>query len=255
MHIRLVAVLGVLCAYGVSAQDVTAAPAIDEPPRADAGDVLVLLNGRILEGFQIVRVGAYAYVVEFAEGVTVDIPRRQVESVVFDEVDLPRGRAAPPREPSTPPRWIEGERVPKRISDQLSVPLAAPDSPRLLYKGQPLDAVIRDVSRRTGVTMVYDKGLGKLPAEQRVWPSSVAPGTTLLSLLEHDLRRLAEVDWTYSQGRIVIYRRQDQGRGKGKAMPHVPKPSRQEEHITTDVAPESTGRNEDSGNPKESPAE
>ena len=190
--ISILTLLVAIAASSVHAQDDEAVEAdaaeesaqndLLDAARAKGGDILIMKSGAIMGGVQILRSSPMSYEIELVPGMKpMVIPRRQVVSVEYDDIDLLRERTRRKKAPRRDVESIEGGKE------------LAPDFAEKLQKkipGTPLDFARRDyvevfaeLARITRVTILIDKSLQSQPRAVRLWTIKVTPGMTLLDVL------------------------------------------------------------------------
>ncbi len=216
MKFRLVApALLLVVAMNLSAQEPPANPAAPEAPtepaeegpaevvnlepepepEAPRGDVLTLKSGQVIEGLQILRENSAFYVMQITDTITLDIPRRQVVSVVYDDYD--------PRVGPQKPTMIPGQ----RLSDQLEAVLETDISdPPFSYNNADLIQVLADIGARVEGSLILDPSIAqKIPPASRAWTVASEPGMTLGSLLRKALFvEFPEIIMVFENDAIVL---------------------------------------------------
>lgn len=157
---------------GVEAEGEEAAPeedadAVDfsEEPIIRSGDQLHLKSGQTLSDVQILRSTPRFYEVQFIDGLTMEVPRTQVESVSWDEIDpldIRRNQVATP-ETSTD-NAVQGMEVGPELKEKLGLPVT--DSP-LVYIDEDIIVILENLTRRQGVAFEVDESVRSLPIEER----------------------------------------------------------------------------------------
>lgn len=155
------------------AEVVTLQPKAEKP----RGDVITLKSGQVVEGLQILRENSAFYVLEITNSVTLDIPRRQVVSVEYDNIE--------PGMEQPQPTLIRGQ----RLSDQLEAVLDTDISdPPFDYNKADLIQVLSDVAGRVNGSLVLDPSIKEtMPPATRAWTVRSEPGMTLGTLLRKEL--------------------------------------------------------------------
>ncbi|MCL4695180.1 MAG: hypothetical protein KJ060_22045 [Candidatus Hydrogenedentes bacterium] len=149
----------------------------DPESAAPRGDVLTLKSGQVIEGLQILRENSALYVLQITDTVTLDIPRRQVVSVEYDDYDPRTG----PRKPT----MIPGQ----RLSDQLEAVLESDISdPPFAYNNADLIQVLNDIGARVEGSLILNPSIAQtISPSARAWTVSSEPGMTLGTLLRKAL--------------------------------------------------------------------
>ncbi len=154
-------------------QVTSVAPEPDKP----RGDVLTLKSGQVIQGLQILRETSANYVLQVIEGITLNIPRRQVVSVEYDDYDPALHR--------TKPTMIRGQ----RLSDVLEAALNTDISnPPFQYEDADLVQVLNDMKARFDGKLTIDPSVTEsMPPASRAWTVASEPGITLGDLLRKKL--------------------------------------------------------------------
>lgn len=170
------------------AQEESAELKSEEPaaPPVYEGDVLYLKSGKVMSGFQILRNTPLFFEVQFKEGLEpLMIPRKQVQRVVFDDIDPARDRI---RERLLPPTeevsLASGERVSRYLMEKLRSPVSAK---ALTYEKIDLVAILEEVAERIQVNLEIHPSVRNRVPSQRLWTLKTSPETTLMALLRKHL--------------------------------------------------------------------
>jgi len=153
-----------------------AAPAAGAQP---SGDVLVLKNGRTMDGVQILRENPIAYVVQIVEGVEMEIDRSQVESVTYDDIDPMVERLRRAREGT---RGEQDEIPAQRLDPQFNEKLNDPFRAAIEYRNMDVVAIAGELGKRKEVTIEVSDGVRDLPPAERQWSLVQEPGVTLMQV-------------------------------------------------------------------------
>ncbi len=156
-------------------------PKVVEAP----GDVLILTTGSRMTGVQILRTTPQFYEVEVVKDVIVQVPRRQVRAVEYDDIDPAREQLLRDLFPEQQEVTIEtGERVTSALRDKLMSPVTTEP---LSYKNKDFVEVLEEIKTRLGVNLKVDPSVQALQPRRRNWTIDIAPERTLLALLREDL--------------------------------------------------------------------
>ncbi|MBN2311875.1 MAG: hypothetical protein JXR94_23045 [Candidatus Hydrogenedentes bacterium] len=186
------------------------APEQTGPP----GDVITLKSGQVIRGFQVLKETPSGYEVDILDGtITLKIPRRQVVSVDYDDIEPGEAPGAGPPAQLGKPRWITGQRIPPEVIQSMQKNIAEPP---LEVEGKDIAAILALVSERAGVPIECSPLVGELPEEKRLWPAGTQPGPTLLAVLEENLLALDQLDWLFLDGRIIVSTKADAARLKAQ---------------------------------------
>lgn len=176
-----------------------AAPSTSEKDNPK-GDKIVLKSGGVLEGLQIVRETPTYYEVEVVEGsVTMRIPRRQVESVEYDDYDPAQAQkksseAAPAK---NEPLLLPGHEMPSQFLKDIS-------DPPLKYEQQDFITILEEVGRRAQASITIDESIRAFPEAQRAWTFESKPGTTAAAVLESLTSSFDYLRVVYERGGAVV---------------------------------------------------
>jgi len=162
------------------------APAQNALPPITGGDKIFMVSGSVMTGVQVLRSTPRVYVIQMIEGQEpLEIPRRQVKSVEYDDIDPTRDRLRKELFPEEKEVTIaSGERVTGALRDKLMAPVSAE---ALAYKEQDFITVLDEIKTKTGVNLTIDPSIEEKPANQRRWTVEVASDKTLMALLREDL--------------------------------------------------------------------
>jgi len=204
----ILAITACVCLSAVKEED--RAPARSAPGngavRTSSGDVITLKSGRTLEGFQILEETPTDYVVDILDGtITLNIPRRQVVSVIYDDVDPGNPHSRMFRSEDDRPRWIAARKLPELPPETLRKLRKNIGEPSLdAYEGKDIVEVLGEVAKRADLPIECGQAVLKMPPETRVWTGHIGPNTPLLTFLQEDLPKWKAFDWLYVKGRIVV---------------------------------------------------
>ena len=150
---------------------------LEPEPARPRGDLLTLKSGQVIEGLQILRTDGAYYVLEIIEGITLNIPRRQVVSVDYDDFD-----PVADRRKST---MIRGQRLSDTLEAKLDTDIS---DPPFEYQDADLVKVIDEIKDRVDGTLTVDPSvIETMPPPSRAWTVASEPGMTLGILLRKEL--------------------------------------------------------------------
>jgi hypothetical protein len=184
-----------------------AAPAEEAPAVAPLkGDILHMKNGKTISGFQVLRETSAVYVLEVVEGedITLEVPRRQVVSIDYDDIDpnapKPPAASAAGGEPELVS--ISGQKVTPELQEKLSMDIS---SPSLEYTDTDLVQILKDVGERVNGSLAVDQSVVDMLPTDRIWTVTVKPGTTLIQFLREDLKaKFESLEWVLLTDKVVI---------------------------------------------------
>ena len=164
-----------------------------EPPR---GDTITLKSGQVIAGLQIIKATSTDYVCEIIEGVTLNVPRRQVVKIEPDDYDpiLMRRKSES--------ALIRGQRISDALRQKLDTDIS---NPPLSYENADLLQILEEVNKRTGGVIVVDLSVSTLPAESRKGSVASQPGMTLGTLLRKELLvKFPNLVMNFEDDRVVL---------------------------------------------------
>ncbi len=155
-------------------------------PPLTGGDKVYMVSGTVVTGVQVLRSTPRYYEIEMVEGQPpLQIPRRQVKNVEYDDIDPARDRLRREMFPEEQEVTIaSGERVTGALRDKLMAPVSAE---LLSYIDQDLVKVLDDIRTKTQTKLQIDPSIEEKPASQRRWSVEIPPDKTLMALLREDL--------------------------------------------------------------------
>ncbi|MBX7256386.1 MAG: hypothetical protein K1Y02_08495 [Candidatus Hydrogenedentes bacterium] len=168
-------------------QEGAAAAEAEAQPVPLKGDILHMKNGKVISGFQVLRETASSYVLEVVSGddITLEVPRRQVTSVDYDDIDP--NAPKPAADENSGERElvsISGQKVTPELQEKLSADISTPP---LSFADADLVDILNDVSKRVDGVLSVDQSVVALPPADRKWTVDVKPQTTLIQFLRDDL--------------------------------------------------------------------
>jgi hypothetical protein len=162
-------------------------PPRDEPMKTQEmpGDVLLLESGSRMTGVQVLRATPQFYEVEVVNGVKLEIPRRRVKEVIYDDVDPSRDRLKQELFPEEQEVTIaSGERVTSALRDKLMAPVS---SVPLSYKNRDFAEALDEITAAQGLNLRVHPSIRELPPSDRTWTVEIPADRTLLAYLREDL--------------------------------------------------------------------
>lgn len=202
---RLSVILSVACV--LTASVAPAQGTLRESPDSSArpaGDSITLKTGKVISGVQILRATPLFYEVEITEGIEpLLLPRKMVEHVEYDDIDpladRRRERMFPSRKEQ---RETAGDELEPALMDKLTAPLS---SEEMSYEGRDLIEVLDELAKKQGVQIEIHKSVRNVRAERRAWNLTIAPDTSLMSVLQdHLLRDFKFLELEFQFDMIVV---------------------------------------------------
>lgn len=161
-----------------------AAPASATPSESEAlgiGDILHLKTGGTLRG-QVISRRSGAYAVEIIDGVSINVPISQVESIDYDPHTylearqlIEKARRAKASDP------IASMKLSPQLSSKMNVPISQSSEP-LTVPFDTVVGVVEHLGKVCDVKITVGDGVRNLPPEVLKWEGSIPPKTTLYSL-------------------------------------------------------------------------
>ncbi len=186
-----------------TAEDEDAEALPPPPPRKLEGDIIRLKNGSVISGVQVIRVTPRAVVAQVHPNLDpLEIPRRQVESIEYDDKDPLRGdqtegETAPPQ-----PDIFIGEELAPEFYRKLTAPIS--QNP-IIFQNIDFIALIADLAERTAVTIEISDEVREIPLEERIRSFEIPPNTSLLSFLQDSfLKSYAALRVLYPYDKAVV---------------------------------------------------
>ena len=168
----------------------SAAPAVVEAPVQPAvrtGDVLMLKSGKVLSGGQVVRSSPKAFFVQLGDsGAPLEIPRRMVNRIDYDDIDPLRTRRESALQESTlaEGEMLAGERLSPELSEKLNTIIS---SEPVKYDKRDFVNILEELSKSVGVAIDVHESVLQIDGAKRLWTAEIAANTTLMSLVQVNL--------------------------------------------------------------------
>jgi hypothetical protein len=200
------------CVCAVAQEPEGPAPDEETPEQAqessavveNPGDVVILRNGSRMTGVQVLRETPQFYEIEVTKGLTpMQIPRRQVKEVLWDDYDPGREELLRQLFPEQQEVTIaSGERVTSGLRNKLMEPATAEP---LEIRNQDFVEVLNELKTKRGINLRIHKSIEELPPRRRNWTVSISPDKTLLALLREDLvSAFSFVEVVFEGDKIIV---------------------------------------------------
>lgn len=183
-----------------------AAPAVPAPAAAPAvsaagGDVIVLKSGKRIVG-QILKRTPRDFEVQLIQGVTLTIPRKQIETFELDEIEAKTVGAPSAGGSSAQQDMIPGAKLSPQLYEKLT---ADASNPPLKFEKRDVVEAAAELAKRFDIVIEVEDSVKSLPAEKRLWSCEAAAGTTLLMLLNDNLHAsLPDVKAVFQFDKVVL---------------------------------------------------
>ena len=168
-----------------------AAPAAAAPPSevdlGPPGDLVTLKGGRVYRGFQVVKTSSSEIELEVTSEVTIKIPRRQIVSIEYDDIDpvleREKRKAAESAAEAASSALVSGQKVPPAIQAKLRADISIPP---IKFEKRDLVEAIGELNVHSAVSglLELDKPVLKMPEAERQWTFASTPGISLAAALE-----------------------------------------------------------------------
>lgn len=177
-----------------------------EAARRKGGDLLVMKSGAVMSGVQILKSTPTTFEIEVVKGMKpLVIPRRQVESVEYDDLDPARdARHADSRPKPQDDLMTDGKELSPELVDKLVKPI--PGTPMTYDKDYM--QVFKEIGETCGVQIVIDPSLQRQPQQNRLWKIEVPEGTRLMDLLQrYWLKSFPAGKITYEFEMVILHKK------------------------------------------------
>lgn len=179
---------------------------LDDEPLVRSGDLLHLKSGQTLSDVQILRSTPRFFEVQFVDGLTMEVPRTQVDSVEWDNIDpldVRRSQASTPVVSAA--SAVQGMEVGPELNEKLGLPVS--DSP-LIYLDEDVIVILESLTRRQSVAFEVDESVRALPIEERTLRLEINPSLTFEQLfLDRIPAALPGVVVVYEQDKVRLVTR------------------------------------------------
>ncbi len=168
------------------------------------GDVIHLKTGTIMSGVQVLRSTPLYYEVQIIEGVDpMQVPRRQVERVEYDDIEPLRQQLQEelfgPEEEVT---IASGEQVTSELRDKLMNPVT---SEPMRFRNADFMSVLEELRDKLELNLRIHPSIRRLAPGRRNWTIEVPPDKTLMALLREDLAGEFEyVEVIFESDHIIV---------------------------------------------------
>jgi len=215
-------------------------------PKKAEGDIVYFTNGKTLEGIQVLRENASFVMVETIRGQDpLSLPKKLVERVEYDDID-PNKRPSPAEAAAMEAAaLIIGDRASPELSAKLT---KAFTDEAIEYEDKDYVEALGELASRAQVELAFSDGIQARPPARRLWSANVAPGATLLSVLNDQFApRYPGIRVVYQLNRVLITTPQESPEsgegGAGQAQPAPGAPGLpQAAPAAPQVAPATGGR-------------
>ncbi len=173
------------------------------PPQKLEGDIIRLKNGSIISGVQVIRVTPRAVAVQVHPNLDpLEIPRRQVESIEYDDKDPLRGGQGEDEVARPQPDIFIGEELAPEFYRKLTAPIS--ENP-IIFQNIDCVALLADLAERTGVTIEISDVVREIPLAERIRHFEIPPNMSLLSFLQDSFQKtFTELKVFYPYDKAVV---------------------------------------------------
>jgi len=144
---------------------------------------------------------------EVTEEVTIKIPRRQIDSITYDNIDpiLEREKrvAAAKAAADATTALFPAQKVSPAIGTRLSADIS---NPQITFDKRDLVEAIAELNKLQQVSGLIDvdKPVSSMPAEERLWTYSTTPGTTLAVALDALIKAFPKLATVIRDDKLLI---------------------------------------------------
>jgi len=186
------------------------------------GDIITLQSGKKLAGVQVLRETPTGIQVEFIEGMPpLHIPRKQVLSIEYDDIDPIKQRRLKATQAQAPESGIlmAKEYSPEFHRKITEEPLA---EEALVFENKAYVYILTQLTKRVDVEFEVAKPISEIPKEQKRWSVEVKPGTSLRALLEEQfLKAFPQLKVDYRFDKILLTTKEAFEEGGEHASPAI----------------------------------
>lgn len=191
-------------------------------PPALPGDVITLKSGKKLAGVQVLRELPNVVEVEVQEGLEpLKLPRKQVVSIQYDDIDPIRQRRLEEMKAAAPgPDIIPGEKLSPEFNLKLKNSLS--DAP-LSFKDIGFANLLTKLCEQIGVELQIEDSARKLPMDQRIRSFEIKPGTSLFTFLQTDfVTAYPTLTVMYKYDKIIVEGKEAEAGNPAESAPPAP---------------------------------
>lgn len=175
----------------------------DDSLRPD-GDVVVFVNGRRLAGVQVIRETARGVEVEVLKGAApLIIPRRQVERIIYDDIDprRPHERSGSAGDDASP-NLLSADEVSPELHEKL---MASMNEGPIQVLDQDFIQFIEQTLNNAAIPLDVDPLVRDIPPARRIWNKEIPAGTNIFNLLrEHLVTDFPTIEVVFAFDKVVI---------------------------------------------------
>lgn len=180
----------------------------DDSLRPD-GDVVVFANGRELAGVQVIRETARGVEVEVLKGsAPLIIPRRQVERIIYDDIDPRRPNERKNKDnDDASPNMLSADEVSPELHEKLMKGLS--EAP-IQIQDQDFIQVIEQTLGRAEIPLDINPLVREIPQPRRLWNKQIPAGINAFNLLrDHLVNDFPAVDVVFAFDKVMINPRRE----------------------------------------------
>lgn len=178
-----------------------------EKARAKGGDIIIMRSGAIMSGVQILKSTPSSYDIEIIPGrKPMTIPRRQVKSVEYDDIDPTREARHQANRPKPQDEIMtDGKELSPELVDALIKPI--PEAP-LTYTNQDYTLIFADITKKSGVNIIIDPSLKSQPPQTRLWAVEITAKTKLMDVLQELwLKKFVDGKISYELEMVILHQK------------------------------------------------
>jgi hypothetical protein len=190
--------------------DATATPPPAEPEKVDLGppgDLVTLKSGHVYRGLQVVKSNAAEVLLEVTPEVTISVPRRQIVTIEYDDIDpimeREKRKAAEKAAAEVTTALFPAQKVPQALLNKLGADIS---TPQIVFDKRDLVEAVAELNKLPQVSGIIeiDKPISSLPQDKRQWTYSSRPGVTLALALDAMKKSFPNIATVIRNDKLVI---------------------------------------------------
>lgn len=177
------------------------------------GDIIHLRSGKTLSSVQVLRETPSSIEVQVDPSIDpLILPRRQVLSIEYDNID-PNRRGPVPVVEEVAPDVLMAQQVPESLRPKLTEPR---------FQGTGLSVTDRDFvvlltnqSKRAEIDMEISEAVRAIPEADRMWSVTLPADSPFLMLLERLLQDYSALRINFTETKVVLTTKEEHAAGEG----------------------------------------
>lgn len=177
-----------------------------EPPPEPEGDTLIMKSGAEFTGVQVIQETPMYYKVQLVPStVVLDIPRKRVESVVYDAFEPARGgiqRRTSPQERE--PVLLPGKAVSPELMPKLRADIGEPAEE---MTGKDFILILEEAGKRADVSIGISSDVAIMPPQSRNWSYVFEPGSNMMAIIDALVGKFPDLSVSYEGNTVFVKQR------------------------------------------------